>query len=148
MKDIKVSVIIPVFNSAKGLGSLINELFIQLKNNYKSYEVILIDDKSVDSTWEVVTKLCKVHNWIKAIKLRKNVGQHNAILAGLRFADGQYIVTMDDDGQNSPNDIVNLVLEIEKGADVCYAKYLIKGHNIFRRIGSLINNIFASILFE
>ena len=112
MKDIKVSVIIPVFNSSKGLGSLINELFVQLKNNYKSYEVILIDDKSVDSTWEVVTKLCKVHNWIKAIKLRKNVGQHNAILAGLKFADGQYIVTMDDDGQNSPNDIVNLVLEI------------------------------------
>ena len=148
MKDIKVSVIIPVFNSSKSLENLINELSIQLKDNYSSYEVILIDDKSVDSTWEVVTKLCKVHNWIKAIKLRKNVGQDNATLAGLRFADGQYIITMDDDGQNSPNDIVNLISEIEKGADICYAKFLIKKHNIFRIIGSLINNIFVSILFN
>ena len=148
MKDIKVSVIIPVFNSSKSLENLINELSIQLKDNYSSYEVILIDDKSNDNSWEIVANLCKNHNWVKAIKLRKNVGQHNAILAGLRFADGQYIVTMDDDGQNSPNDIVNLISEIEKGADVCYAKYLIKRHNIFRRFGSVINNIFVSILFN
>ena len=148
MKDFKVSIVIPVFNSSKNLEKLINELFIQLKNNYSNYEAILIDDQSNDNTWKVVTNLCKIHNWIKAIKLRKNVGQHNAILAGLRFADGQYIVTMDDDGQNSPNDITNLISEVEKGVDVCYAKFSIKEHSIFRRIGSSINNIFVSILFN
>ena len=148
MKDIKVSVVIPVFNSSKNLENLIGELFVKLKNNFSSYEVILVDDKSSDNTWEVIANLCTTHNWIRAIKLRKNVGQHNAILAGLRFANGHYIVTMDDDGQNSPNDIINLISEVEKGADVCYAKYSIKEHNIFRRIGSLINNIFVSILFN
>ena len=148
MKDFKVSVVIPVFNSSKSLENLVNELFIQLKNNYNSYEAILIDDRSEDSTWEIVENLCKNYDWVKGIKLRKNVGQHNAILAGLRFAEGQYIVTMDDDGQNSPNDIVNLVSEIEKGSDVCYAKYLVKEHNIFRRVGSAINNVFISALFN
>ena len=124
MKDFKVSIVIPVFNSSKNLEKLISELFIQLKNNYSNYEVILIDDKSNDDTWEVVTNICKIHNWIKAIKLRKNVGQH------------------------SPNVIVYLISEVEKGADVCYAKYSIKEHNIFRRVGSLINNIFVTILFN
>ena len=60
MKNIKVSVVIPVFNSSKSLENLINELSIQLKDNYSSYEVILIDDKSNDNSWEVVANLCKL----------------------------------------------------------------------------------------
>ena len=113
MEKKEISVIIPVYNSSLSLKSLIDELFIELKNNFKSYELILIDDKSLDDSWKIITKLCETHTWIKGIALRKNVGQHNAILAGLRYASGQIIITMDDDGQNDPKYVKDLYFDIK-----------------------------------
>jgi len=148
MKKIEISVVVPVYNASLNLKKLVEDLFNVLKTNYSSYELILVNDKSLDDSWNIIVDLCKSYTWIKGIELRKNVGQHNAILAGLKYAEGEAIITMDDDGQNSPKYIVDLCAEINKGRDVCYANYLIKKHNFLRIIGSKINNLFVTLLFN
>ena len=144
MQNIFISIVIPVFNSNKNLDNLLNNLILVLKENYESFEIVLIDDESKDDSWEIIKKFSAKYNFIKSIKLRKNVGQHNAIFAGLSFAKGKYVITLDDDGQNSPNDIIILVNKIKKGFDVVYANFNKKRHNIFRKLGSSFNNIIAS----
>ena len=148
MQNIFISIVIPVFNSNKNLDNLLNNLILVLKENYESFEIVLIDDESKDDSWEIIKKFSAKYNFIKSIKLRKNVGQHNAIFAGLSFAKGKYVITLDDDGQNSPNDIIILVNKIKKGFDVVYANFNKKRHNIFRKLGSSFNNIIASFLFN
>ena len=148
MEKVDISVVIPVFNASLNLKSLVGEIIETFKKNFKTYELILVDDKSQDNSWDLITILCKEHNFIKGISLRKNVGQHNSLLAGLKYTSGKYIVTMDDDGQNSPECITVLVEEIKKGYDICYANYLIKKHNFFRKLCSKFNNIFVTLLFN
>ena len=114
MKKIEISVVVPVYNASLNLKKLVEDLFNVLKTNYNSYELILVNDKSLDDSWNIIVDLCKSYTWIKGIELRKNVGQHNAILAGLKYAEGEAIITMDDDGQNSPKYIVDLCGEIKK----------------------------------
>lgn len=144
----EISLIIPVYNSEKNINHLLSELIDILIKNFDTYEIILVDDNSDDNSWQNIKSICKVNKFIKAVKLRKNVGQHNAIVAGLKYAEGKNIITMDDDGQNSPSFIIKLVEEINKGFDVVYANYKIKKHNFFRKFGSYINNIVASFLFK
>tara|TARA_Y100001960_G_C14764957_1_gene876379 strand:- start:263 stop:1210 length:948 start_codon:yes stop_codon:yes gene_type:complete len=148
MEKNEISIVIPVYNSSQNLENLVNEIYNIFKNNFKSYELILVDDKSLDNSWEIIKNLCKKYKFIKGVELRKNVGQHNAILAGLKFSTGKFIITMDDDGQNSPKNIMDLYKEISKGYDICYANYLIKKHNFFRKAGSNLNNIFVTFLFK
>lgn len=148
MNNIEISIIIPVYNSGKNLENLINELILILQKDYQYFEIILVDDDSKDESWEVINNFCLQNIFIKGVLLRKNVGQHNAIFAGMKYAHGNFIVTMDDDGQNSPDDIKLLVDSVKSGYDVSYANYKIKRHNIFRRFGSLVNNIVACFLFD
>lgn len=147
-KKIKISIIIPVFNSFKSIEKLINELLNILNKNFNSHEIILIDDASTDISWKILSNICNKEPTVKALQLRKNVGQHNAIFAGLHYSSGDYIVTMDDDGQNSPESILTLYNELRQGYDVVYANYKSKKHNIFRRFGSFLNNLVASLIFQ
>ena len=144
----ELSIIIPVYNSEKILEFFTDKLIQTLEKKYNNFEIIFINDASKDNSWKVVQKLCKKNKVIKGINLRKNVGQHNAIFAGLKNCNGKIIVTMDDDGQNMPESISSLVDELNKGFDVCYANYKNKKHNFFRKFGSFINNLVASILFD
>lgn len=148
MKKIEISVVIPVYNASLNLKNLVQDLFVLLKNNFNSYELILVNDKSLDDSWNIITNLCKSYSWIKGIELRKNIGQHNAILAGLKYAEGNRIITMDDDCQHSPKYIVDLNAELDKGHDVCYANFISKKHNFFRKLGSKINNLIVTLLFR
>ena len=144
----KLSIIIPVFNSAEGLQNFVENLISTVSKQFQDFEIIMVDDCSRDSSWSIIEKLSSIHKNIKGIQLRKNAGQHNAIFSGLHYCEGDVIVTMDDDGQNSPDSVEKLILEINKGYDVCYANYKIKKHNFFRRCGSYINNLVATFLFK
>ena len=144
----KLSIIIPVFNSAEGLQNFVENLISTVSKQFQDFEIIMVDDSSRDSSWSIIEKLSSIHKNIKGIQLRKNAGQHNAIFSGLHYCEGEVIVTMDDDGQNSPDSVEKLILEINKGYDVCYANYKIKKHNFFRRCGSYINNLVATFLFK
>ena len=89
MKKIEVSVVVPVYNASLNLKKLVEDLFEVLKSKFNTYELILVNDKSLDDSWSIIANLCKSYSWIKGIGLRKNVGQHNAILAGLKYAESE-----------------------------------------------------------
>lgn len=114
------SVVVPVYNSAKSLPLLVKRLRLALDQIATKYELILINDCSQDNSWEVITKLTKENPWVVGINLRRNYGQHNAILCGIRTAKYDYTITMDDDLQHPPEEIYKLLDGLDKGVDVIY----------------------------
>lgn len=133
-----ISIVIPVYNSAKCIKQLHQEICNALKSIY-DFEIILVDDKSTDSSWKVITDICNIDKRVVGVCLRKNAGQDNAILAGLRLVSGEYVVIMDDDLQHNPKDISTLYEHCKQGYDVCYARFIDKKQSIVKNIGSWLN---------
>lgn len=133
----KLSIVIPVYNGAKTISLLVEELKRNLKSN--SFEIIMVHDCGKDNSWEVIKKLKEENkDFIKAITLSRNFGQHNAILCGIKNSSGDFIITMDEDLQHDPIYITKLLeKQQKKDFDVVYAKYKKKKHNFFRNITSV-----------
>lgn len=140
----EISVVIPVFNSEANLVPLCDRIREALAA--LSFEVILVDDRSRDGSWEVIRGIASRSPEVAGIRLRKNSGQDNAIMAGLRSARGHYVVIMDDDLQHSPADIPALHRECAKGFDVCYAKFTVKRQAAWKNAGSWLNGKAAELL--
>jgi glycosyltransferase involved in cell wall biosynthesis len=131
-----VSVVIPTFNSATTLSPLVHqieEVFAQLD---RDVEILLIDDGSTDSTWDVIGALTRQHPFVRGLQLMRNYGQHNALLAGIRAATMPIVVTIDDDGQHPPEAIPDLLARLEEGYDVVYGTPLRPQHKRWRRLSS------------
>src|SRR5215469_9773527 len=94
-----VSVVIPVYNSAATLATLLERLAPALTGLASSYEVILVNDGSRDASWKTIVELARHYPFLHGINLMRNFGQHNALLAGIRVARYPIVVTMDDDLQ-------------------------------------------------
>ena len=140
-----LSVVIPVYNSEK----ILDELIKQIEGNtgfVDSYEIVLINDCSTDNSWEKIKEKCSEYHFLKGVNLRKNVGQHNAVMAGLNYADGDVIVMMDDDLQHDPKYLEELYEMVKRGYDVCYARFANKKHKLWKRLGSKFNDFVANIL--
>jgi polyisoprenyl-phosphate glycosyltransferase len=146
-KNIDLSVIIPVYNGANTIANVVEAVEREL---FKlSYEIILINDGSQDDSEFVCENLAFQNPMIRFISLRKNFGEHNAVLCGLNFAVGYYSVIIDDDFQNPPSEIIKLYSAIVSGGyDVVYSKYHSKKHNLLRRLGSKFHNFIASYILE
>lgn len=145
----ELSIIIPVYRSAAILPRLAEALETTLAPLYGDrFEVILANDCSPDDSWRVLCDLATTRPWWKVVNLRKNAGQHNAILAGMRMSRGRYVVTMDDDLQHSPSDIPVLLAALAAGHDVCYAKFHAKRHALWKRLGSHFNDMVANRLLN
>ncbi len=142
----KLSVVIPVYNAEQSIAELVKHLYNTL--NGIDFEVILVNDGSQDKSEQVCEKLAEENNSVKFISLRKNFGEHNAVLCGLNFTKGEYIAVIDDDFQNPPAEIIKLLNEAEKGFDVVYSKYHHKRHNLFRNAGSWLNGAIAGYLID
>ena len=115
-----VSVVIPVYNSEKTLGPLLERLEAVLPGLAESYEVLLVNDGSRDGSWGVVQALACRYPWVHGFDLARNFGQHNALLCGIRAARYEYCITMDDDLQNVPEEIHRLLEKLDEGYDVVY----------------------------
>jgi glycosyltransferase involved in cell wall biosynthesis len=113
-----VSVVIPVHNEVENLVALLDELEAVLSSQNRSYEVILIDDGSVDGTSGLLRKLTTERSYLKAIFFRRNFGQTAAFDAGFRAAAGTLVVTMDGDLQNDPHDIPAMLDRLEGDCDM------------------------------
>ena len=124
-----VSVVIPVFNSEKTLVELTTRLKNELPKISSDYEIILVDDCSLDKSWRILQQIHADDRRIKIIHLQKNFGQHNATLCGLNYAKGDYIITMDDDLQHPPEEIHKLIEKIQEGYFVVYGQFTIKQHS-------------------
>ena len=144
----KTSVVIPVYKGAKTIGSLTEALIDSIKSY--EFEIVLVNDGSPDNSHEICLGLYKRHAPIvKYICLARNFGEHNAVMAGLSHATGDYAVIIDDDFQNPPEEIPKLVDEaVRKNYDVVYSYYSRKQHSYFRNMGSAFNNLVASFLLN
>lgn len=144
----ELSIIIPVYNSAKILPTLVGEVEKALDNKIKKMEVIFVNDFSIDNSWEIIKKLSKEKKFIKGINLKENYGQHNAIAAGLSISTGEFVILMDDDLQHDPIYIEKILNELKNDFDACYVKYIKRKHSYIKVFISWVNHITSSYLSE
>ena len=116
----KLSIVVPVYRGESLVEPLVERLNRSLPGFAEQYEIILVNDGSPDRSWEVIETLARKHPWVKGIRLMRNYGQHNATLCGVRQAQYEVTVTMDQDLQHPPEEIPVLLAELEKGFDVVY----------------------------
>ena len=124
MKDI--SIVIPEYCGESILAELLKRLHATLQTLTDSYEIILVNDCSPDNVWEAIRRVCAVDKRVIGLNLSRNFGEHYAISAGLRYAKGEYIVVMDCDLQNRPEDIPALYQKAKEGWDVVHARRMRK----------------------
>lgn len=127
-----VSVVIPVYQSANSLSELVARLTAVLERTSRGYEIILVNDGSPDASWEVIKGLAHQHAAVRAFDLARNYGQHNALLAGIRAARHDVIVTLDDDLQHPPEEIPKLLERLASGYDIVYGTPVAKPHSWWR----------------
>ena len=146
----KISFVIPCYRSAKNIGIVLDEIRGAMdKHPDTEYEIILVNDCSPDNTAEVIKHLAEEDPHILAIDLAKNSGQPNALLAGLNYVTGDYIMTSDDDGQTPVGRVFDFLEEMNKGYDVVCARYTERDQpSLFRRMGSALNRAMSDWLIE
>src|SRR5687767_733929 len=117
------------------LPTLVERLYNVLPSIYASYEIVLVVD-SADSTWDVAAELAEKYEEVQAIRMARNYGQQNALIAGIRASTGNLIVTMDDDLQHPPEEIPKLVAALTDDLDVVYGLADQEEHGLFRNVTS------------
>jgi glycosyltransferase involved in cell wall biosynthesis len=136
-----VSVVIPVYNSAAILPVLAPRLESVLRDTRSLFEVILVNDGSRDSSWDVISGLAARYPWIRGVNLMRNYGQHNALLCGIRLAQYDTLVTMDDDLQHRPEEIPRLLELLGQGYDVVYGRPHRERHGVWRNLASRLTKL-------
>ena len=142
-----LSVVIPVYYGAVTIHKLVQSVQEQL--GAYSCEIILINDGSKDDSEKICLVLAEKFNNISFLSLRKNFGEFNAVMCGLNYSKGEYIVIIDDDFQNPPSEIIKLLETAQEGNfDVVYGQYDEKKHHQFRNMGSWFVNQITTLLFK
>lgn len=142
-----VSVVIPVYNGASSIETVVRLLISVFKKARVNVEIMLVNDGSVDASDTVCKRITRQLSGVTYIALSKNYGQHNALLTGIRLTKGDYVICMDDDLETPPEESLKLLTTIRTlPYDVVYGQYTRGGK--FRRFGSSINNLMASIVFR
>ena len=136
-----LSIIIPVYMAENIVSELVKRITQEVKSITENYEIILVDDGSLDKSWKKIQENCNLDNRLNGIRLSKNYGQHNALLCGIRQAKYDLIVTLDDDLQNPPEEIPSLLEKLDQGFDVVYGYPKIEKHGIFRNWASVITKM-------
>ena len=133
-----ISIIIPVFNSENTIETLVNSIMKVLGNHYQ-FEVVLINDLSEDDSEKKCKQLVEKYSNVSLFSLSKNVGEHNAIMAGLNKCSGDYAVLMSDDLQHSTTSMLELIkygIKEKDNFDVVYTYYEEKKYGFFKKIVS------------
>lgn len=137
MSDSKIiSVVVPEYKGASMIGALLERLNKSLSTISENYEVILVNDCSPDDTWQEIKKFAAKDKRVIGLNLSKNYGEHYAISAGLKYARGEWIVVMDCDLQNRPEDIPALYAKAQEGFDIVHARRVHKQFGFWKRMSS------------
>ena len=134
--DIGISLVCPVYCSAQTLRILVDQICACLIGAYK-FEILLIDDRSPDSSWLEIVQISRENSAVRGIRLGRNVGQHGALLAGIRSARFDKIVTIDDDLQNPPSEVIKLVQTLDSNGGVVYGVSADVKQKMWRRASSI-----------
>jgi undecaprenyl-phosphate 4-deoxy-4-formamido-L-arabinose transferase len=141
--QLDLSIVIPVYRSEDCLEALVAAIAEALTPTGRDYEVVLVNDFSPDNSWAVIESICARNPNVIGVDLRRNFGQDNAIITGLRLARGKYVAVMDDDLQHHPADLPLLLAKIEEGFDVVFAEFRAKHQKLWKNVGSWFNGKFA-----
>lgn len=133
-----ISVVIPVYRAERILPVLCQRLTTSLASLHRPYEVVLVDDRSPDASWEVMRQMVQRYRGIVAVRLSRNFGQHYAITAGLDMVQGEWTVIMDCDLQDQPEEIPHLLEAAERGYDIVLARRRQRSDNQWKRLSSRI----------
>ena len=117
-----ISVVVPVYGCRAALRELYERLVTEISKITKEFEIILVNDACPQNSWEIIEQLCKEDNHVKGIELSRNFGQIMAITAGLDACEGEWVVVMDCDLQDRPEEIANLYRKAQEGYDVVFAR--------------------------
>ena len=142
------SVVIPVYNSQDVVGSTVDRVVEVLESAGLRYQVVLVNDGSRDRSWDVIADLARRSPHVVALDLLRNYGQHHANLAGLRESTGDYVITMDDDLQNPPDQLLLLIDKALEGHDVVFGRFERKQARGYRRLGSKVISLVNRRVFE
>lgn len=135
--SIKISVVSPVYRGEKMVSELVRRNVEALTGMGVDYEIILVNDASPDGSWGEIVKECKKNPKVKGLNLSRNFGQHYAITAGLAYATGDWIVVMDCDLQDRPEEIPNLYAKSQEGYDIVFARKVVKHVGWWKRFSSV-----------
>lgn len=141
--SVDYSVVIPVYNSERTIGDVVSRTEGVFKKLGYSYEILLVDDCSKDRSWEILKKIHQNNPRIRIFHLIRNFGQHNAIICGFNNCQGKFIVTMDDDLQHPPEEILKLLSRIGEGFSVVYGQYPPENENF---VQNLLSRIYQKII--
>ncbi|SDH62806.1 undecaprenyl-phosphate 4-deoxy-4-formamido-L-arabinose transferase [Pseudobutyrivibrio sp. 49] len=142
--DKKISFVIPCYYSQDTVSGVVKDIFKEFPETDYDVEVVLVNDGSKDNTFNVLKSLADEDSRVVAINLSRNFGQDGATMCGLTAATGDYMVVLDDDGQNPPCEAHKLLEEIEKGYDIVFAKYHEKKDSAFKKFGHNLNGYVAT----
>lgn len=131
-----ISIVSPVYRAEKILPILVSEIDSVMSKMGEEYEIILVDDRSPDDSWEVMQSLAITNSKLKIFRLSRNFGQHPAIIAGLTKAMGDWVVVMDCDMQDQPKEIEKLYNKAIEGYDVVLARRELRIDSFFKRLSS------------
>jgi glycosyltransferase involved in cell wall biosynthesis len=136
MNNPHISIVSPVY----GCKTYLYELYLRLNETLEKispdFEIILVNDSSTDESWETIVELAKKDKRVKGINLSRNFGQHYAIAAGLEYCNGEWIVVMDCDLQDRPEEIIRLYNEAIKGYHIVYAQRIKRKDKLIKRVSS------------
>ena len=138
LNEIEISIITPVYGCCKSLNNLYERLNQTLSMITDNFEIIMVNDSSPDNAWESIKELSKKDGRIKGINLSRNFGQHKAITAGLDYAKGNWIVVMDCDLQDQPEEIIKLYNKALEGYDIVFGRRIERKDSFFKKLGSKI----------
>lgn len=136
-----VSVVVPVYGSAGLLSALAERLEAALDRIGSPWEVVLVVDGSPDDSWARIVELSRCDPRFRGLNLMRNYGQHNALLAGIRAARHETVVTLDDDLQNPPEEIPKLLGKLDEGYDVVYGAADAPGFGLWRNLATRVTKI-------
>ncbi|MBQ3975638.1 MAG: glycosyltransferase [Lachnospiraceae bacterium] len=146
----KISFVIPCYNSEKNIGFVLDEIRQAMEKRPEvDYEVIMVNDCSKDDTAAVIGEIARRDPHMVLVDLAGNVGQANAIVCGLNYVTGDYVMTSDDDGQTPVGRVFDFLAELEKGYDVVCARYVERDRpSGLRGLGSALNRAMSDWLIE
>ena len=139
--SIQVSVVVPVYRSAQTLRELHRRLVLALEATGRSFEILLVEDAGGDNSWQVIAALALEDRRVCGLRMSRNFGQHSALLCGIRAANGEVVITIDDDLQNPPEEIQRLLDRLDQGFDVIYGTPAAETHGFLRNQASRITKL-------
>lgn len=141
--NIKISIVSPVYRAEKMVQMLVERIVQSVTTITEDYEIILVNDASPDASWQMIKQECAKDKRVKGINLSRNFGQHYAITAGLNFAKGEWVVVMDCDLQDRPEEIPALYQKAMEGYDIVYARRVDRQDKRLKKLSStLFNSVF------